>query len=52
MKDRWDVWRIVASEGFSASLVEIEGSWSLEDVWDANIYLDIIEDVHHYSRAK
>lgn len=35
----------MSSPRFNVSLVEIETSWSLEDVWDANIVLDCLDEL-------
>ena len=39
----WEVWRIVSSERYSASLVEVETLWSLDDLLDAHMVLDLLE---------
>ena len=44
IEERADVWRLVADARISASLHEIETSWSIEDVWDAIVYLEILDD--------
>jgi hypothetical protein len=38
------LWRVVGSERFSATLIEIESSWTMADVERANLALDIFED--------
>jgi len=38
------VWRVVASPRMSVTLTEIHTSWTLADLWDANVYLDVLED--------
>ena len=37
------MWRLVASERLSASLVEIEERWTMIDVMDAHDVLDLYE---------
>lgn len=49
VREREDVWRIVA-DGM-ATLAEVEGSWTLVDVWDANVVLDIREDAERLART-
>jgi hypothetical protein len=39
------LWRIVASERFSASLTEIEERWSMCDVLTAHQVLDLYADL-------
>jgi len=39
----WFIWRIVVAERFKASLAEIEGAWSLDDLVDAHALLDALE---------
>lgn len=38
----WPVWRIVSRQ--MATLQEIESSWSLADVFDANDVLDLMDE--------
>lgn len=40
-----DIWRIVSSPDFSVGLREIELDWTMADVWDANIMMDVKEDI-------
>lgn len=40
----WELWRIVSSDHFTVSLVEIQTKWSLDDLLDAHITLDLLED--------
>lgn len=42
LEDSLDVWRVVAAG--LATLTEVESSWTLADMWDANLYLDLRED--------
>lgn len=42
VREREDVWRIVVAG--MATLTEIETTWTLCDVWDASVVLDIRED--------
>jgi hypothetical protein len=41
--ERWEVLRI--AERWHLSPVEIESTWTITDVWDATIYLDIQDDI-------
>lgn len=38
------MWRLVCDPRISASLREIETEWTIADVWDAMVYLEILED--------
>lgn len=48
--DDWFVWRIVMAK--VATLAEIEGSWTLADVFDANDYLDLIDKASRPPKRK
>jgi len=39
----WETWRIVASERFAVSLVEVETQWTLKDVAQAHDILDLLQ---------
>jgi hypothetical protein len=39
----WFVWRLVLSEHFNASKVEIESKWTLAETMQAHLFLDRIE---------
>lgn len=41
--DVWPVWRVVARG--MASLRDVDEHWSVEDVLDANEYLDVRDDL-------
>jgi hypothetical protein len=34
----------VSSPRFTVSLTELQTTWSMEDVWDANIILDCLDE--------
>lgn len=45
LETHWDVLRIITSERFSESLIEIERDWTMADVERASLTLDVLEDV-------
>ena len=47
----WEVWRIVASPRMGATLKEIREDWSLLDLLDAHITLDLLDDAEARARA-
>ena len=40
---RWEIHRVVTSEQYKASLIEVQRDWSIDDVMDANEVLDLFE---------
>ena len=40
----WNVHRIASSNRYSSSLKEVEEDWSIDDVWDANVVLDLYDE--------
>ena len=43
MRERWDVLRI--ARAFHVDPTVVESTWSINDVWDAIQYLDVLDDV-------
>lgn len=50
----WFVWRVLTHERSNATLQEIEEHWSLGDLVDANLALDVHDDLQRliYERSK
>jgi len=47
------VWRILSSERFTVSSVsEIMNTWTMEDVVDAHLVLDMFQELERKSRTK
>lgn len=42
---QWEIWRIVSSRHFNASLEEVENRWSVTDLLDAHVTLDLLEEM-------
>ncbi|MCB0912465.1 MAG: hypothetical protein KDB60_12695 [Propionibacteriaceae bacterium] len=41
----WDVWRVVTSERINVDLVTLQTQWTMLDVLNANVALDVHEDL-------
>lgn len=41
----WELWRIVGSLHFTATLQEISSHWTLDDVAEAHRYLDLMDQL-------
>lgn len=50
--EEWDLWRVVASERLSSTLIEIETDWTLADLCRANLALDVLEDAELLATPK
>lgn len=51
--DEWPVWRVAIA--LRLDIVQIDATWSLSDVLDANEALDVLDDqqaMHHAIRAE
>lgn len=45
------IWRLVGA-GMAKSPIEIERDWTLADVWDAHIFLDVQRDFSIWCELK
>lgn len=48
----WKIWRLICSDTISVGLKELENEWTLADVENAHLALDIIEDARILSRPE
>lgn len=52
LDDSWDMWRVLASERYNVTKIEIEQHWTMADVEHANLVLDVLEDAEILARPK
>lgn len=46
------VWRVLTSQRLHVGLRELEKHWSVDDLLDAHVALDLWEDLEEKARAK
>lgn len=46
------MWRVLSSDKMSVSLLELETTWTMADVWDANEVLDMHDDAVRIANQK